>query len=823
MKLHRILLGTALVILAPLAAAEPLPGTQPLTGTNDFSMEMVAGIDRFLDRELAASVGRRAAKWHRDFSSPEAYAKSIEPNRERFKKIIGVVDERETCKLQSRSTPPLEFNVVGAGTGYRIFAVRWSVLSGVDAEGLLLEPDEHLPPVANIVALPDCDWTPEMFVGLKEGVPIEAQFARRLAGSGCRVLVPLLMDRRDTYAGKPKIRMTNQPHREFIYRAASEMGRHIIGYEVQKVLAAVDCFVSEHIPSEPPAHSAYEPPPVGVIGYGEGGLIALYAAALDDRINAAVVSGYFQPREKLWREPIYRNVFGLLDEFGDAEIASFIALSKPIGNVVPPMPRALIIEASRHPDINGPPAPSQGRTGAAPGVISTPPLSDIEKEVARAQNLLGKIGLRPMTYSESEFARTNNLPEKPQPRFTLIKSGDGTGWPGCEAALTAFLKELHESAKLAPTEPPPPQGPSFRESDFQHQFDQLVEHTQRVLREGEARRAELWKKPNLDLSNWGFPLAKDSAAAVKKYQEDTRAYRDYLWDEVIGRFPPASLPVNPRTRLVYDEPKYRGYEVMLDVWPDVYAYGILLVPKDLKPGERRPVVVCQHGLEGRPQDCADPKVESRYYHSFANKLAERGFITYSPQNPYIGKDAFRVLQRKLNPLGKTLFAVIGRQHERTLDWLAAQPFVDGERIAFYGLSYGGKSAMRLPAMLEKYCLSICSGDYNEWIAKNASTTFKGSYMFTGEYEIFEWDLGNTFNYAEMSWLICPRPFMVERGHFDGVGVDEMVAYEYAKTKRRYDLLGIGDRCEFEYFNGPHEIHAVGTFDFLHKHLKWPKP
>ena len=41
---------------------------------------------------------------------------------------------------------------------------------------------------------------------------------------------------------------------------------------------------------------------------------------------------------------------------------------------------------------------------------------------------------------------------------------------------------------------------------------------------------------------------------------------------------------------------------MLDVWPDVIAYGILLLPKDLKPGEKRPVVVCQHGLEGRPPD-----------------------------------------------------------------------------------------------------------------------------------------------------------------------------------------------------------------------------
>ena len=62
------------------------------------------------------------------------------------------------------------------------------------------------------------------------------------------------------------------------------------------------------------------------------------------------------------------------------------------------------------------------------------------------------------------------------------------------------------------------------------------------------------------------------------------------------------MPLNPRTRQVYDEPTWTGYEVMLDVYPDVFAYGILLLPKDLKPGEKRPVVVCQHGLEGTPTD-----------------------------------------------------------------------------------------------------------------------------------------------------------------------------------------------------------------------------
>ncbi len=129
--------------------------------------------------------------------------------------------------------------------------------------------------------------------------------------------------------------------------------------------------------------------------------------------------------------------------------------------------------------------------------------------------------------------------------------------------------------------------------------------------------------------------------------------------------------------------------------------------------------------------------------------------------------------------------------------------------------------MRVPAVETRYCLSICSGDFNEWVAKNASVDFKGSYMFTMEYEMPEFDLGHTFNYAEMAALIAPRPFMVERGHNDGVGIDEMVAYEYAKVGRLYSRLKLPERTEIEYFDGPHEIHGVGTFQFLKRQLKWP--
>jgi hypothetical protein len=222
-------------------------------------------------------------------------------------------------------------------------------------------------------------------------------------------------------------------------------------------------------------------------------------------------------------------------------------------------------------------------------------------------------------------------------------------------------------------------------------------------------------------------------------------------------------------------------------------------------------------LEGRPADLISG--DHQAYHDYAAKLAEAGWITFAPQNLYIFTDRFRTLQRKANLLGKTLFSIITPQHRQILDWLKSLPEVDPERIAFYGLSYGGKTAMRVPALLTDYCLSICSADFNEWVWKNASTPSPYSYVWTGVYEIFEGDLGSTFNYAEMAALIAPRPFMVERGHFDGVAPDEAVGYEFAKVRRLYAArLKIPDRCEIEWFDGPHTIHGKATFEFLKKHL-----
>jgi hypothetical protein len=354
------------------------------------------------------------------------------------------------------------------------------------------------------------------------------------------------------------------------------------------------------------------------------------------------------------------------------------------------------------------------------------------------------------------------------------------------------------------------------------QVKELESHVQNLVRRSEHVRDRffLYKvAPELADRTWSKELRHKTLAAAA-FVEGSKEYRRHLREEVLGQFDEALLPPNARTRRIYDNEKWAGYEVVLDVWDEVFAWGILLVPKDLKPGERRPVVVCQHGRRGLPQHVVEG--DDPYYRNFAARLADRGFVTFAPHNLYRGEDRYRWLDRKANGVKASLFSFIISQHDQILRWLATLPFVDAKRIGFYGLSYGGETAMRVPSVLENYALSICSGDFNNWTRKVSAVDQPFSFMFTIEWEMPYFNMGQTFDYAEMSYLMLPRPFMAERGHHDHVGRDQWVAHEYAKVRWLYTQLGLADKTEIEYFNGGHTINGEGTFRFLHKHLNWPE-
>jgi hypothetical protein len=422
----------------------PLPGTQPLTLQGDIASNLVAGVDRFLLHELDKSVEGRAKFWKRDFSSEKAYNQSIATNRARLAHILGVRDARKAFDGPELIGTTEQPALVGHGAGFEAFAVRWPAFGDVHGEGLLCLPVGKSA-IADVVAIPDCEQSPEQLLGLVEGVEQSSQFARILAESGCRVLVPVLIDR----SMGPHKGRANLTGREFLYRPAFELGRQLVGYEAQKVLAAVDWFDKQRKGGGK----------VGVFGYGEGGMLALYAGALDSRINAVGVSGYFDDRRDIWQGPIDRNVFGLLEQFGDAELASMVA------------PRALVIEACQ-----GPESTVTGNGGGAPAKLVTPVLARVEKEVERARELVKGCN--------------------PAPSIELVVNKEGHGPCGSTEALEHFLRGLSPDAKLATAGRSPEHlrkgfDPKIRQQEQLHEIDR---HNQWLLTESGYTREEFLKK-----------------------------------------------------------------------------------------------------------------------------------------------------------------------------------------------------------------------------------------------------------------------------------------------------------------------------------------
>lgn len=743
----------------PLLAVA-LPGTKLLDKEVAWE-EIIDGVRRYHEERLASLKTQRERYWKRDLTSAEAYSHSVDPQRNRFRKILGAVDAREPVSMTKGSK-------VSETDAYLVWEVRWTVLKKVSprpalqewplldvptqifGEGLLLEPKGKTR--SYVVALSDADQLPESLVGLKKGVDNSSQFARHLAENGFTVVMPVVIDRSNRWS-----RGTNRSSRSWIYTQSYELGQTVTGYKVQKIEALVDWFKQEGGANSP----------VGVAGYGEGGLLALYAAALDTRINAALVSGYFAPREEIWKEPIYRNLWGLLTEFGDAEIASLIA------------PRSLVVEYSEVPLYDG--KRNNGKAIEPPAELWTHPFKKVEEEFKRISSLTGnKIGKRMLVSGEKHQTVSFGSPR----------------------ALNEFMKMLgHEQPQ-----PLSDVIPVLTERYYDHtarmgrMVKQMVGHSQQLLRDSEYARQEF-------AQTWS-----------EKTQEELR---DFYKEEMIGWIHDSLLPLNPRTKLVEKQTAYSCYEVLIDVLPHIEMWGVLTVPNDISAGEKRPVVVIQHGRGGNPYTALN---EEGTYYGIARRLAERGFVVFTPFGNWTGETRFRWIDRIARPAKNTLWSTIGRQHQQLFRWFRTLPFIDTKRVGLYGKSIGGQAASLIASMLPEYALSINCAYFNENARKVSSVYYPTSFVFHVDSEMPMWNRGHTMDYAEMAnMLIFPRPFMVEHGKKDGIAPPGWVEHEYEKVRRHYQKHGMGEKTDLDHHEGGHIINGVKTIPFLHRYLDWREP
>lgn len=166
--------------------------------------------------------------------------------------------------------------------------------------------------------------------------------------------------------------------------------------------------------------------------------------------------------------------------------------------------------------------------------------------------------------------------------------------------------------------------------------------------------------------------------------------------------------------------------------------GWLLLPNDLKPGEKRPLMLTLHGTNIYGKDAAvgeyadHPTVDakelaSRANRAFALDLVAAGFLCFAPDRAGYGERAPAGVARGIPAMNAYIKDFESRyprwsyHHgkvihdlQQALDFLVQLPEVDAERIGTIGHSLGGRDSMEIAAFDPriKAVVMSCGGNLN---------------------------------------------------------------------------------------------------------------
>jgi len=719
--------------ITSLALAEPmqLAGTEKLTLPDDIVAAQLEQVNQYWLRRIAEATRLRDRVWKPDFTSPEAYEKSVAPHRERCRRMLGLPEDRPRI-----GKPTID--VIADEASCRIERVTVPIADGLRARGLLFLP-KTAGPYRLVIACGDADTWPERFSGL-DGNSAPAAWFTDLLSRGTAVYFPQSIERLQDH---PFCKTTKGKDRRMIlHRLGYVVGRTMTGLDVQDVVAATDYLLGR---------SDMDPRQVAMAGVGQGGMTALCAAAVDVRVKAGAVIDYFENHERFWEEPVDRRLPGRLLEFGDAELAALIA------------PRALIC-------IRGSDAPMTEHS--------------VRQEFERARGFYARLRAPTPLILVSDVP----APDRMGTSFTVLADILSSPKP-IRPAVVPKLRVADDRALAVRN----------------RHFDERVNYLHTLIAESESARERCW-------------------AITTRPAEEFESIRRAMLDDyrrLVGEVPLAKTPLNAKTRLALITDKYEAYRVMLDVADGVQVYGNLLIPRNVEG--RVPAVICQHGLNGLPEMITGLGLkEDTPYHEYGKRLAERGYVVFAPlllhHHPVKQvNDQVRMAEA----VGAMRIAMPIAKTNRVIDFLRTLPCVDPNRIGYYGLSYGGYSAIWMAPLVDRLSAIVISGHFNDWRTKITNEKEGTSFLQHPDEDFYNWDILHRFTHPELIAMALPRPVCVEFGEHDGITTPQWTDYAWKQVVAIRDHLKQTDRVWLAHYDGVHEVHGVESFDFLDRFL-WPE-
>ena len=298
-RMNQVIVPFLLVILPVIALAQI-----PDSLLEQRNIAYKQQLESYLQQWIIEGYQERAAEaWERDYTSVDAFVRSVMPNRQRWRSILNPPDLRKVGSLKMTPIPWLED-----------LKAQWIELplGPVTAQAILAFPEQvDQGPVPLVIVQHGIGSYPE--TPFMMGHELYHAYARALLDAGFAVLAPL--------------NLRSMAFRNYIERLCRLIDTTLPGIELVRLQHLLDVVLQD---------SRIDPDKVGMWGLSNGGMATMFWTPLEPRIKAAVVSAWFNHRRNKMALPDDRYVSfmvvdeehaffrGWLSEFTDADVVSLI-------------------------------------------------------------------------------------------------------------------------------------------------------------------------------------------------------------------------------------------------------------------------------------------------------------------------------------------------------------------------------------------------------------------------------------------------------------------------------------------------------------------
>jgi dienelactone hydrolase len=335
-----------------------------------------------------------------------------------------------------------------------------------------------------------------------------------------------------------------------------------------------------------------------------------------------------------------------------------------------------------------------------------------------------------------------------------------------------------------------------------------------------------------DRESRGMRLRAQDAAALAAWQNELRA----RLRAIIGIDTMQMCALDPQADAPEQCDGYARTRVVIAVEPDVRMPLYVLTPDDLRPGQRRPVVLAPHGhgsagkaaVVGRADAPELVRTIAQYNYAYGVHFVRARYIVLCPDARGFGErrepammsdgdllgSSCQVLNHMALPLGQTVTGMWTWDLMRLIDYAATRDDCDATRIGCAGLSGGGWQTLWLAALDARVRCAVVSGHFYGYkdsllrLSRNCSCNYVPGL----------WQLADA---GDIGALIAPRPLLIETGRHDPHNGERGLANateQVAIAREAYALLGSQDRLAHTVFEGGHRWDGADALPWLARWL-----